>query len=116
MSSAEIQRGKLLILENDRALRRELETIFADLTVTVSETSEQALTLVRRIEPDVVLFDLGPAREPTVAAQNLELLRQILNLAPDTKIIAIGQDGRFGKGWGSVEIALLRLERGLTRS
>jgi two-component system NtrC family response regulator len=89
MSSAEIQRGKLLILENDRALRRELETIFADLTVTVSETSEQALTLVRRIEPDVVLFDLGPAREPTVAAQNLELLRQILNLAPDTKIIAM---------------------------
>ena len=89
MSSAEIQRGKLLILENDRALRRELETIFADLTVTVSETSEQALALVRRIEPDVVLFDLGPAREPTVAAQNLELLRQILNLAPDTKIIAM---------------------------
>ena len=89
MSSAEIQRGKLLILENDRALRRELEAIFADLTVTVSETSEQALALVRRIEPDVVLFDLGPAREPTVAAQNLELLRQILNLAPDTKIIAM---------------------------
>ena len=89
MSSAEIQRGKLLILENDRALRRELETIFADLTVTVSDASEQVLALVRRIEPDVVLFDLGPAREPTVAAQNLELLRQILNLAPDIKIIAM---------------------------
>lgn len=89
MNSAEIQRGKLLILENDRALRRELEAIFADLTVTVSETSEQALALVRRIEPDVVLFDLGPAREPTVASQNLDLLRQILNLAPDIKIIAM---------------------------
>ena len=45
--------------------------------------------LVRRIEPDVVLFDLGTAREPAVAAQSLELLRQILNLAPDTKIIAM---------------------------
>jgi len=87
--NAETQRGKLLILESDRALRRELEAIFADLSVTVSETSEQALALVRRIEPDVVLFDLGPAREPTVAAQNLELLRQILNLAPDIKIIAM---------------------------
>ena len=75
--SGEIQRCKLLILENDRALRRELEGIFADLTVTVSETSEAALALVRRIEPDVVLFDLGTARDPAVAAQSLELLRQI---------------------------------------
>ena len=33
--SGEIQRCKLLILENDRALRRELEGIFADLNVTV---------------------------------------------------------------------------------
>jgi two-component system NtrC family response regulator len=36
-----------------------------------------------------VLFDLGQAREPAVAAQSLELLRQILNISPDTKIIAM---------------------------
>jgi two-component system, NtrC family, response regulator len=85
----EMHRRKLLILENDRALRRELEQIFSDLEVTASETSEQALALVRRIEPDVVLFDLGAAREPAVAAQSLELLRQILSISPDTKIIAM---------------------------
>ena len=84
-----MQRRKLLILENDRALRRELEAIFSDLDVTASETSEQTLALVRRTEPDVVLFDLGAAREPAVAAQSLELLRQILNISPDTKIIAM---------------------------
>ncbi len=83
------QRRKLLILEDDRTLRRELEQIFSDLEVTSSETSDQALTLVRRLEPDVVLFDLGAAREPAVAAQSLELMRQILNLSPDTKIIAM---------------------------
>jgi two-component system, NtrC family, response regulator len=85
----EIRRRKLLILENDRALRRELEGMFADLDVTTAETSEQALALVRRVEPDVVLFDLGAARQPAVAAQSLELLRQILHLSPDTKIIAM---------------------------
>src|SRR5579864_6595482 len=89
LPATQMQRRKLLILENDRSLRRELEQIFSDLDVTSSETSEQALVLVRRLEPDVVLFDLGAAREPAVAAQNLELLRQILNLAPDTKIIAM---------------------------
>ena len=87
--AAAIQRRKLLILENDRALRRELEAVFSDLDVTVSEASEQTLATVRRTEPDVVLFDLGTAHQPAVAAQSLELLRQILNISPDTKIIAM---------------------------
>jgi two-component system NtrC family response regulator len=86
---AAMQRRKLLILENDRALRRELEAVFSDLDVTVCETSEQTLATVRRTEPDVVLFDLGTAHKPAVAAQSLELLRQILNISPDTKIIAM---------------------------
>jgi two-component system NtrC family response regulator len=87
--AALMQRRKLLILENDRALRRELETVFSDLEVTTSESSEQILPLVRRTEPDVVLFDLGTARDPAVAAHSLDLLRQILNISPDTKIIAM---------------------------
>src|SRR5258708_22059428 len=89
LPTAQMQRRKLLILENDRSLRHELEQIFSDLDVTSTETSEQALVLVRRLEPDVVLFDLGTAREPAVAQQSLDLLRQILNLSPDTKIIAM---------------------------
>ena len=87
--AGDIQRRKLLILENDKGLRRELERIFADLDVTSDAPSEQVLTLVRRIEPEVVLFDLGAAPGPAVATRSLELLRQILNLAPDTKIIAM---------------------------
>jgi len=87
--SASSQRRRLLILENDRALRRELENIFSDLDVTVCETSEQTLATVRRTEPDAVLFDLGTAHKPALAAQSLELLRQILNISPDTKIIAM---------------------------
>jgi len=86
--AAAMQRRKLLILENDRALRRELEAVFSDLDVTACEASDQALVTVRRTEPDAVLFDLGTEREPAVAAQSLELLRQILNISPDTKIIA----------------------------
>ncbi|MBV8876473.1 MAG: PEP-CTERM-box response regulator transcription factor [Gammaproteobacteria bacterium] len=87
--AAAMQRRKLLILENDRALRRELEAVFSDLDVTVCESSDQTLATVRRTEPDVVLFDLGTAHKPAVAAQSLELLRQILNISPDTKIIAM---------------------------
>jgi two-component system NtrC family response regulator len=89
--SASNERRKLLILAADRTLRRELESIFSDLEVVTAEVSEQALALVRRIEPDVVLFDLG-TREPGSALASLELLRQILNLAPDTKIVAMTEE------------------------
>jgi len=87
--ATDMRQRKLLILADDRAVQRELETIFADLEVTASEISEQALALVRRIEPDVVLFDLGQAREPSGAAHGLGLLREILRLAPDTRIVAM---------------------------
>ena len=43
--SADKERRRLLILEDDRVLARELEQIFADLEVTCSEASEQTLAL-----------------------------------------------------------------------
>ncbi len=116
--AAEILRRKLLILENDRALRRELEGMFSDLEVTSGETSEQALVQVRRTEPEVVLFDLGAARQPTVASHSLELLRQILQLAPDTKIIAMTEhDARelavAAVGLGAVDFYYKPLDAGV---
>jgi two-component system NtrC family response regulator len=83
------RRRKLLIVVNDRTLRRQLETVFSDLDVTAGRMDEDALAIVRRTEPDVVLLDLGSAPEPGAAAPSLELLRQILNLTPDVKLIAI---------------------------
>jgi len=83
------RRRKLLIVVSDRTLRRQLETVFSDLDVTAGRMDEDTLAIVRRTEPDVVLLDLGSAREPSAAGPSLELLRQILNLTPDVKLIAI---------------------------
>jgi len=83
------ERRKLLLVQSDEALRGKLVSIFADLDVVCCDLCDEALTLVRRTEPDVVLFDLGNARAPAQAARELELLRQILTLAPNTKIIAM---------------------------
>jgi two-component system NtrC family response regulator len=87
-----MHRRKLLILADDAVLRPQLERIFADLDVTTGSVTEAALALVRRIEPDVVVIDLG-VRDPAVASPNLELLRQIRRLTPDSKIIAITEQG-----------------------
>ena len=83
------ERRKLLLLQNDQNLRGTLAAMFADLDVVCADLCEEALTFVRRAEPDVVLFDLGSAGGPAQATRELELLRQILTLAPNTKIIAM---------------------------
>ncbi len=88
------ERRKLLILEANLALSRELAALFLDLDVTGSGIGEQVLKVIRRVEPDVVLFDLragGGGNEE----HNLAVLRQILNLAPATKVVALtDEDGR----------------------
>ena len=89
MVSTNRQRRRLLILGDEPGMRRELEKIFSDLEVTAREISDQVPVLVRRVEPDVVLFDFGTARAPAGATQSLELLRQIVKLSPDTRIIAM---------------------------
>ncbi len=88
-TSADKQRRRLLILCDDSGMRRELEKIFNDLDVTASEICDQVPTLVRRVEPDVVLLDFGTARAPAGATQSLALLRDIVKLSPDTRIIAM---------------------------
>jgi len=88
-ANATAQHGTLLLVQSDQALHRTLEALFADFNVICSDASEQALTLVRRAEPDVVLFDLGAACDAARASKDLALLRQILTVAPNTKIIAM---------------------------
>ena len=78
----------LLIVEDDPARRAQLAAVFCDLKVTVSAVSDKVLALVRRLEPEVVLFDLGDSGRPE-EDQNLGLLRQILSVAPATKLIAM---------------------------
>jgi two-component system NtrC family response regulator len=83
------ERRKLLLVQSDQTLRGTLASMFEDLDVVCADLCEEALTLVRRAEPDVVLFDLGSAGGPAQATRELELLRKILTLAPNTKIIAM---------------------------
>ena len=87
--AASAERGKLLLILADRALRGELEGIFADFDLQCAEPGEQVLEFVRRTEPEVVLFDLGSSREPAHAALKLDLLASILSVAPSTKVIAM---------------------------
>ena len=80
---------KLLVIEDDLGLQKQLRWNFDNYEVSVASDRESALTNVRRHEPAVVTMDLGLPPDPDGATEGLATLQEILALAPDTKIIVL---------------------------
>jgi two-component system NtrC family response regulator len=79
----------LLVIEDDPGLQRQLRWSFDEYEVLVASDRESALALVRRHESAVVTMDLGLPPDPDGASEGLATLEQILELAPDTKVIVL---------------------------
>ena len=75
---------KLLIIEDDPGLQKQLRWSFDAYDVVVAGDRESALAQIRRHEPAVVTMDLGLPPDPDGATEGLATLQQILALAPDT--------------------------------
>ena len=80
---------KLLIVEDDLGLQKQLRWNFDAYEVLVAGDRESALAHVRRHEPAVITMDLGLPPDPDGATEGFAILQQILSLAPDTKIIVL---------------------------
>jgi two-component system NtrC family response regulator len=80
---------KLLIIEDDPGLQKQLRWSFDAYEVLVAGDRESALAMVRRHEPAVVTMDLGLPPDPDGASEGLATLQQVLALAPDTKLIVL---------------------------
>lgn len=80
---------KLLIVEDDPGLQKQLRWSFDAYEVLVASDRESALALIRRHEPAVVTMDLGLPPDPDGASEGFATLEQILALAPDTKVIVL---------------------------
>ncbi|WP_317202250.1 PEP-CTERM-box response regulator transcription factor [Janthinobacterium sp.] len=84
-----MEKPKLLIIEDDPGLQKQLRWSFDAYEVLVAGDRESALAQVRRHEPEVVTMDLGLPPDPDGATVGLATLQQILALAPDTKVIVL---------------------------
>jgi len=80
---------KLLLIEDDPGLQKQLRWSLAAYEVLVASEREAALAQVRRHQPAVVTMDLGLPPDPDGATEGLATLQQILVLAPDTKVIIL---------------------------
>lgn len=83
------EKEKLLIVEDDVGLQKQLRWGFDAYEVLLAGDRESALAQLRRHEPAVVTMDLGLPPDADGAAEGLALLQQILALAPDTKVIVL---------------------------
>jgi two-component system NtrC family response regulator len=80
---------KLLVVEDDKGLQKQLRWSFDAYEVVVADDRESALAQVRRHSPAVVTMDLGLPPDPDGASEGLATLQQILALSPATKVIVL---------------------------
>jgi two-component system NtrC family response regulator len=96
---------KLLIVEDDAGLQRQLRWAYDDYEVIVASDRQQAIDAIRAEEPAVVTLDLGLPPDPDGVSEGFATLAEILQLKPDTKVIV-------ASGHGARESALRAIAEG----
>lgn len=95
MPESSVDKRVLLIVEDDPALQKQMKWAFDAYETVSAADRESALAMVRRYEPSVVTMDLGLPPAPDDVSEGFRLLAEILELAPDTKVIVLtGQHDR----------------------
>lgn len=98
-------RAKLLIVEDDEGLQRQLRWAYDDYEVLVASNRDMAINLLRSEEPPVVTLDLGLPPDPNGVTEGFATLETILSLKPETKVIV-------ASGHGARESALRAIASG----
>ncbi|OYY91762.1 MAG: PEP-CTERM-box response regulator transcription factor [Sphingomonas sp. 28-66-16] len=96
---------KLLIVEDDLGLQRQLRWAYDGYQVFVAGDRTTAIDLLRAEEPDVVTLDLGLPPDPDGVTEGFATLDAIVSLKPDTKVIV-------ASGHGARSSALKAIEHG----
>jgi two-component system NtrC family response regulator len=96
---------RLLIVEDDEGLQRQLRWAYEDYEVLVASDRNAAINILRAEEPQVVTLDLGLPPDPDGTTEGFAVLETILSLKPDTKVIV-------ASGHGARESALQAIASG----
>jgi two-component system NtrC family response regulator len=84
---------KLLVVEDDEGLQRQLKWSYEDYEVICAGDRRTAIELLRAHEPVVVTLDLGLPPDPDGTSEGFATLVEILALKPDTKVIVASGHG-----------------------
>ncbi len=98
-------RPKLLVVEDDEGLQRQLRWSYDDYEVIVAGDRPTAIELMRQHAPMVATLDLGLPPDPDGTSEGFAALRELLALRPEMKVIV-------ASGHGARESALRAIELG----
>ncbi|AKU21099.1 PEP-CTERM-box response regulator transcription factor [Massilia sp. NR 4-1] len=84
-----MDRKQLLIVEDDPGMQKQLRWSLESYEVLLASERGSAMGQLRRHHPGVVLMDLGLPPDADGFGEGFTLLRQILEEAPDTKVIIL---------------------------
>jgi two-component system NtrC family response regulator len=101
----ETHKPKLLIIEDDEGLQRQLRWAYDDYEVVVAGDRTSAIDALRAEAPAVVTLDLGLPPDPDGVSEGFATLAEILALKPDTKVI-------IASGHGARESAMRAIASG----
>jgi two-component system NtrC family response regulator len=101
----EAHKPKLLIVEDDEGLQRQLRWAYDDYEVVVAGDRTSAIDALRAEAPAVVTLDLGLPPDPDGVSEGFATLAEILALKPDTKVI-------IASGHGARESAMRAIASG----
>ncbi|KFG92100.1 Fis family transcriptional regulator [Sphingobium herbicidovorans NBRC 16415] len=99
------KRPKLLIVEDDPGLQRQLRWAYEDYQLFIAGDREEAIEMLRAESPDVVTLDLGLPPDPDGTSEGFATLAEMLRIKPDTKVIV-------ASGHGARESALAAISGG----
>lgn len=86
----------LLVVEDDKGLQSQLRWAFDGFEVVIANDREEAIAHLRRLQPGVVLLDLGLPPDPGGVTEGLATLTEILSLVPETRVIVVTGDNDRG--------------------
>jgi len=85
----------LLVVEDNPGIQKQLKWAFEGYQVHLAGDRETATTQLKKHDIPVVTLDLGLPPDPANASEGLAALKEMLKLAPHTKIIVVtGNDDR----------------------
>jgi two-component system NtrC family response regulator len=80
---------KLLFVEDDSGLRRQLAWSFTEYEVQTAENRAGGMQVLRQFKPSVAVIDLGLPPDAQGATEGLALLEEIRTEQPDAKVIVL---------------------------
>ena len=89
------RKTRVLVVEDDLGLQHQLKWALDAFEVDCAGTRTEAVSAARRLEPPIVLQDLGLPPDPNGVEEGFATMGELLRIAPRSKIIVVtGREGR----------------------